>query len=346
MFIKERDVTKPIQEENASQENRWEYVLANPGGSSIPAFLPAASALLALALHRILPMNAQFMEKPLPYYTLFMGASFVVFLGLACLSFFNRGLRRWLLHKSYFFAVLYLLIDLYNLVTLKWNLIPSLFFAYPDKILAVYYNDCFFLLRCVGHSLGLLFTGAFIGVTTGVLTGIAVGWSPRVHYWVQPFIKCIGPIPSTAWIPIALIVYPTTFSASAFLIALAVWFPTTVLTSSGIQNVEKSYFEVASILGAGTGRQILRVAIPGAMPSMFIGFFNGTCTAFLALMSAEMLGVKFGLGWYINWKREVMEYANVYAGLILIAIICSLLLTLLFKARARALKWQRGLIRW
>ena len=48
----------------------------------------------------------------------------------------------------------------------------------------------------------------------------------------------------------------------------------------------------------------------------------------------------------IYWKREVMEYANVYAGLILIAIICSLLLTLLFKARARALKWQRGLIRW
>ena len=115
--------------------------------------------------------------------------------------------------------------------------------------------------------------------------------------------------------------YPTTFSASAFLIALAVWFPTTVLTSSGIQNVEKSYFEVASILGAGTGRQILRVAIPGAMPSMFIGFFNGTYTAFLALMSAEMLGVKFSLGWYINWKWEVMEYANVYVGLILIAII-------------------------
>ena len=53
MSIKERDVTKPIQEENASQENRWEYVLANPGGSSIPAFLPAASALLALALHLI-----------------------------------------------------------------------------------------------------------------------------------------------------------------------------------------------------------------------------------------------------------------------------------------------------
>ena len=59
-----------------------------------------------------------------------------------------------------------------------------------------------------------------------------------------------------------------------------------------------------------------------------------------------MLGVKFGIGWYVNWKREVMEYANVYAGLILISVICSLLLTLLFKVRTKALKWQKGLIRW
>ena len=346
MSIKEQGSIKPIQSACGFPKHQFGGVAVRFDSGTILTFLPAMSALLALALHLGLPMNSEFMERPLPYYTLFVGGSFAAFLGLACLSLANGGLRKWLNHKSYFFAVLYLLINIYNLVTLKWNLIPSLFFAYPDKILAVYYNDWFFLSRCVGYSLWLLFTGAFIGGSLGVLTGIAVGWSPRVHYWVQPFIKFIGPIPSTAWIPLALIVYPTTFSASVFLVALAVWFPTTVLTSSGIQNVEKGYFEVASTLGAKPGRQILRVAVPGAMPSMFLGFFNGTCSAFLALMSAEMLGVKFGIGWYVNWKREVMEYANVYAGLILISVICSLLLTLLFKVRTKALKWQKGLIRW
>lgn len=346
MSIKELEFTKSIQGAYGFSEGRCSGSRVRTANHTVLVFLPAVSTLLALILHLTLPMNSRFMEKPLPYYTFFMGGSFAVFLGLACLGLANATLRRWLSHKSYFFAVLYLLINLYNLATLKWNLIPSLFFAYPDKILAVYYNDWLFLLQCVGYSLWLLFTGALIGGSIGVLTGIAVGWSPRIHYWVQPLIKCVGPIPSTAWIPVALVVYPTTFSASVFLIALAVWFPTTVLTSSGIQNVEKSYFEVASTLGAKPGRQILHIAIPGAMPSMFIGFFNGTCTAFLALMSAEMLGVKFGIGWYINWKREVMEYANVYAGLIVISVICSLLLTLLFKARAKALKWQKGLIRW
>lgn len=309
-------------------------------------FLPAMSVLFALILHLLLPMNSKFMEQPLPYFTIFLSASLAALTALALASLGNKKLCAALAGKAYFAAASYLLLNVYNLVTLKWNMIPSLFFAYPDKILAVYWKDWPFLLKCVGHSLLLLFTGAGLGAGAGLLTGIAIGWSPKAHYWVQPLIKCIGPIPSTAWIPIALIVYPTTFSASVFLIALAVWFPTTVLTSSGIKNVEKAYFEVASTLGASSRRQILRVAIPGAMPNMFIGFFNGTCTAFLTLMSAEMIGVKFGIGWYINWKREVMEYANVYAGLILIAAMCSVLLTLLFNVRAKVLKWQQGLIRW
>ena len=69
----------------------------------------------------------------------------------------------------------------------------------------------------------------------------------------------LGPIPSTAWIPIVLIAFPSAVSASAFLIALAVWFPTTVLTSSGIASIPNSYFEVSSTLGAGSLYRIVMV---------------------------------------------------------------------------------------
>jgi NitT/TauT family transport system permease protein len=63
-------------------------------------------------------------------------------------------------------------------------------------------------------------------------------------------------------------------------------------------------------------------------------------------MTAEMLGVKYGIGWYINWQREVLGYANVYAGLITIAVTFSLIITLLFKVRDRLLSWQKGFIKW
>jgi NitT/TauT family transport system permease protein len=82
------------------------------------------------------------------------------------------------------------------------------------------------------------------------------------------------------------------------------------------------------------------------MPSIFIGLFNGTCSAFITLMTAEMLGAKYGIGWYVNWQKEMMCYANVYAGLIIIALTCSILITLLFKVKDKLLVWQKGVIKW
>jgi NitT/TauT family transport system permease protein len=188
--------------------------------------------------------------------------------------------------------------------------------------------------------------GLVIGTSTGLFTGISVGWSKKTAYWIQPIIKILGPIPATAWIPIALTAFPTSFAASIFMVSLSVWFPVTVLSSSGVQNIEAAYFEVAKTLGASNTYQIFKIALPGAMPSIFVGLFNGVCASFISLMSAEMLGVKFGLGWYINWQREVMSYANVYAGLILIAFFCYFFITVLFKFRDKLLIWQKGIIKW
>ncbi|WP_243466974.1 ABC transporter permease [Acetivibrio straminisolvens] len=130
-------------------------------------------------------------------------------------------------------------------------------------------------------------------------------------------------MPATAWIPVAMVVFPNTFSASVFLIVLAVWFPVTVMTSSGIANVRNSFFEVAKTLGADRKYLIFKVAIPAAYPNIFIGLFMGMGSSFLTLIVGEMLGVKAGLGWYINWAQGWAELHKVYASLILMAVMFS-----------------------
>ena len=82
------------------------------------------------------------------------------------------------------------------------------------------------------------------------------------------------------------------------------------------------------------------------MPFMFIGIFNGTCSSFITLVTAEMLGAKYGIGWYINWQKEMMSYANVYAGLIVMSLVCFVVITILFKLRDHLLVWQKGVIKW
>ncbi|MDR2518803.1 MAG: ABC transporter permease subunit [Spirochaetaceae bacterium] len=308
--------------------------------------IPLASLGAVFGIHRLLPVNTRYMVKVLPYFSGLLVLLMAGFGIAAAACVFSRNWRERLSFKSPFLGAAFLLLGVYDLITIKLNLIPSLYFPAPERIIAVFLTDWLFLLKCLAYSLRLLVGGFLIGAVLGVVTGTLIGWSQRCNYWIMPFIRIIGPIPSTAWIPVALVIFFKPADASVFLIALGVWFPTAVLTSSGIINVRKSYFEVSSTLGAGALRNILSIALPAAAPSVFAGIFNGTSACFLTLMAAEMIGCKFGIGWYINWQRETLAYPNVYAALIVIAVTFSYLIGIQLKIRNRILVWQKGTIRW
>lgn len=308
--------------------------------------LPILSIALALILDIVLPDNLQHPAAEHPYFIWLLGAALVVYLIFYAVSFFRPSLREKLEYKAYFYAGAALFLNILNLLTVKFAILPVLYFPSLDRVFGVLFEDSAFLAKCLAYSARLLFIGWFCGAIIGMLTGIAIGFNKNFSYWVQPLVRVLGPIPSTAWIPIVLIAFPSAVSASAFLIALAVWFPTTVLTSSGIAAIPNAYFEVSSTLGAGSFYRIAKVGIPAAMPHMFLGLFNGTCSSFITLVTAEMLGAKYGIGWYINWQKEMMAYANVYAGLIIIAVTFFILITLLFKFRDHVLAWQKGVIKW
>jgi NitT/TauT family transport system permease protein len=162
----------------------------------------------------------------------------------------------------------------------------------------------------------------------------------------MPLLKVIGPIPATAWVPLAMVLSPSGAASAVGLVALAVWFPVTMLTISGIANTSASYLDVARTLGAGQKYLIFRVAVPAAMPSIFIGLFMGLGTSFLTLIVAETVGVKSGLGWYVSWAQGWAEYGKVYAALVIMAAFFSTIMTVLFKVRDRVLVWQKGIIKW
>jgi NitT/TauT family transport system permease protein len=231
-------------------------------------------------------------------------------------------------------------------LTAKLGLLPRPFFTAPQKVLAAFVDDWPRILLCVYYSLRLLTVGVAIGATLGFAAGVAIGWSRLAYYWGHPLLRFIGPLPATAWLPAAVFVFPTSFSASAFLIALATGMPVAVLTWSGISSVDSRYYDVARVLGASDRFLIFKVAIPAAMPHVFVGLFMGLSFSFAILVVAEMLGVKAGLGWYLQWAQGWAAYGNMWAGLIVMAILCSSLISLLFWIRDHLLAWQTGLLRW
>jgi NitT/TauT family transport system permease protein len=119
-----------------------------------------------------------------------------------------------------------------------------------------------------------------------------------------------------------------------------------MLTSAGIASVRLRYLDVARTLGAGEGYLLFYVALPSALPNIFIGMFMGLGASFLTLIVAEGVGVQAGLGWYLGNHKGTMEYAQMYGVLMIMAIFFSTLITLLFKLRAWMLQWQIGVVKW
>lgn len=242
--------------------------------------------------------------------------------------------------------VLALGITVWEVVTAKLGLLPRPFFAPPQALLGVYLDDYPRLVTSLAHSLRLLLLGYFLGAATGFIAGVGIGWSRAVGYWLHPILRLIGPLPSIAWLPLAFFFFPSSFSASIFLIALATAFPVAVLTWSGIANVNPAYYDIARTLGGRPAFLIARVAIPAALPSVFVGLFMGLGASFSVLIVAEMMGVKAGLGWYLQWAQGWAAYSNMYAALLVMAIMCSSLISLLFFFRDKLLAWQKGLMKW
>jgi len=256
----------------------------------------------------------------------------------AALQRFQR-LSPWLVALALFLAA-------WEAVTAKLGLLPLPFFPPPQAIVEVVIDDWARLAAGIFASARLLATGYFLGAAVGFVTGVAIGWSRLAGYWIHPVLRFIGPLPATAWLPLAFFVFPSSFSASIFLIALATGFPVTVLTWSGVAGVNSAYYDIARTLGASQRFLVLKVAIPAAMPHVFVGLFMGLGNSFAVLVVAEMLGVRAGLGWYLQWAQGWAAYANMYAALLIMAFLCSGLITLLFRLRDRLLSWQRGLVRW
>jgi len=307
---------------------------------------PALGVLFALLVQTILPDSSLHPVASRHYYNFLLYILLSVTLVFFVLSFFVSKIREALVEKGAFFFGAGVLLSSLNLVTAKFALLPVIFFPTFDNILAVFVEQTGLLLKCIGFSFRLLILGVIWGTIAGFITGVCLGFSKKVYYWINPYIKLIGPIPATAWIPLVLTTFPTPLGASIFIIALSVWFPVQLMTSSGIQNTSKVYFEVGRTLGAGTFFQIFKIAVPAALPNIFQGVFNGICAAFIALMTAEMFGAKYGIGWYISYQKAMMLYSGVYAGLLMIAVFCTVIITALFKVRQRVLGWQKGLIKW
>lgn len=278
-------------------------------------------------------------------YGIVLAALILIYLISALSSWPDPARRARFIKRAPFRFACGIVLTVWDILGTKLLLLPQPFFPGPSQILETFLIEGVYVGENMLYSLRLFTVGFLLGIALGVGTGVLIGWFPKVYYWVQPVLKITGVIPAVAWMPFALTLFPTPFSAAVFLIVICVWFPVASLSAQGIASTPKIYFEVARTLGAKTGYLVFHVAVPNALPQIFTGITTANAFAFTTLVISEMMGQPGGLGYYINASKVWSAYYKVFAAILIMAILFSLITWAVGLIQRRALRWQRGLVR-
>ena len=303
--------------------------------------IPQVSENVKIEIYQVGPIYATMNNA----YTWVLLALIALYLGIGIFSAFKKERRKKYRFRAPFRFAAGIALALWDLLGTKLQALPQPFFPGPAGIIEAFLIEGDYILQNTLYSLRLFSVGFLLGVIVGVGTGILIGWFPKVYYWVSPVLNITGVIPAVAWMPFALTLFPTPFSAAAFLIVICTWFPVASLTASGIKSTPKAKFEAARTLGGKTPYLVFHVAIPHAMPQIFTGIETANAFSFTTLVMAEMMGQPGGLGYYINASKVWSAYYKVFAAIVVMAILFSLITWVVGLIKSRILRWQRGLLK-
>lgn len=195
------------------------------------------------------------------------------------------------------------------------------------------------LLEHVLASLKRVAIGFGAATVLALPLGIAMGWWKHVYRQVDPIMEFLRPIPPLAWIPLSILWFGIGDLQNQFIIFLGVFFPVLVNTISAVRSVEPVLVRAGLSLGAGQFQLLRRVIVPASLPGFFTGMRVGLGVGWMALVAAELVAARSGLGFLINESRFVFRTDKVLVGMAVIGILGLVMDRLLRRLQSRLTPW-------
>jgi len=170
-------------------------------------------------------------------------------------------------------------------------------------------------------TLGRIFGGFAIAIVIGVLLGVWMATSERVNAIADNFVAALYPLPKVTLIPLLIIWLGTGGPFMLTISCLGAIFPIIINTVLGIRQCDPGLVLAARDLGASRAEIVRLVLLPSAIPSIFAGMRLGLGVSIILVVAAEMVVGKLGLGARLYLSGQVLETEQVFAVLIVLAML-------------------------
>ncbi|MEO0821106.1 MAG: ABC transporter permease [Pseudomonadota bacterium] len=193
----------------------------------------------------------------------------------------------------------------------------------------------------IGVSLERILISYALATVIGILLGLAMGRSRLARALVMPYIEIIRPIPAVAWIPLAILMWPTEEASIIYITFLGALFPIVLNTLHGVEQTPEVLVRAARSLGATRLAIFWHVVLPAALPSISAGLAIGMGVSWFSLLAGEIISGQYGIG-YFTWNAySLINYQDIVVGMLVIGGLGTLSTYGVQRLTAPFLAWQR-----
>lgn len=194
----------------------------------------------------------------------------------------------------------------------------------------------------LAETLARLAQGFAIGGVLAVLVGLAMGHFPALHDLLEPLVELVRPLPKSALVPVLILFLGLGEPMKVTSVALAVFFPVLVATIQGVRGVDPVLLDAARTFGHSNLRILFRIVLPAALPFVLAGARISLGLGLVLATLSEMLAGTGGVGFLILDMQRSFRVRQMYAWIVILAVVGLLLNSLFLALESLLLRWQHG----
>lgn len=246
------------------------------------------------------------------------------------------------LKQAFLVIVVFFLVTGFWEYAIRYNDVSELILPGPVKIgeqfVALLHTPAFWVNFVV--TMYELLVGYFFGIVIAVVLGIAISQLRILEEGLMPYVIAFQTIPSIALAPIFLHWFGYGLTSKIIMAAVLSFFPILVNVIVGLQASSSDEVQMLKSFGASRLQVLLKVRMPNALPYFFAGLNLGAVFALVGAIVGEFVGGASGLGKMILQFNDTMKIADMFAVLIVLAIIGMTMHSIISGIKRRVVFWK------
>lgn len=196
----------------------------------------------------------------------------------------------------------------------------------------LWYHAQFSLLG-MGIGFGL---GAVAALFTAVLLA---SLPPRLGRFGEIYLIVFNSIPNIALVPIFLVWFGFGLETKILMGYITVYFIVFIASYQALRNTDVRFVELARVLEANRRQTLLKFRMLAAVPFLASAVKLALPATALAVVTAEFIGSARGLGYLLIRAGNLLNMADLFAGVIVVAALVQVLTLIASAAESRLLRW-------